>query len=163
MTNYCRRTFIVGAGAASVAAATPAWSAGDVLLSISIKGLGEAASLREADLLALPQHTIVTETDFTDGSTEFSGPLARDVLRLAGVSEATSLTMTAVNDYSIDVPFEDLDRYGVVMALSMNGDRLTRRNRGPIWLMYPVDQTAEEQREAINSRLIWQLVRVDVL
>lgn len=163
MNALNRRRFLIAAAAtAATAAATTARAAGDALLSITVKGIEGGVALTEDDLLALPQHEIVTETDFTEGRTTFRGPLAKDVLALAGVSAATTLKMTAANDYAVDIPFADFDRYGVVMAMSVDGERLTRRSRGPIWLMYPIGEAAEADREAMNDKLIWQLVRVEV-
>jgi len=69
--------------------------------------------------------------------------------------------MYAVNDYSVTVPFSDLEKYEVVLATEMNGERLSVRNRGPIWLMYPLDGHRELRGSVYNDRLIWQLVRIE--
>lgn len=69
------------------------------------------ARLSEADLLALPQVTIRTRTEFTDGVVEFVGPLARDAVASIGGGTATSVHLVAANDYSIDVPRSDFTDY----------------------------------------------------
>ena len=118
--------------------------------------------LSEADLLALPQITIRTKTEFTDGVVEFVGPLARDAIASIEASSATSVHLVAVNDYSIDIPLSDFTNYDVILAMQVNGERLSRRNKGPIWLMYPLDDHTELQDPVYNIRLIWQLAVMEL-
>ena len=54
--------------------------------------------LTEAELLALPQTTLRTHTEWTDGKVEFVGPLARDVVEIVGVDGASIAHLTAAND-----------------------------------------------------------------
>jgi hypothetical protein len=120
------------------------------------------ARFSEADLLALPQVTIRTRTEFTDGVTEFVGPLARDAIASIGVGTATKVHLVAANDYAIDIPLSDLTDYDVILALRTDGKRLTIRDKGPIWLMYPLDDHAELQDPMYNNRLIWQLTVIEL-
>ncbi len=116
----------------------------------------------EADLLALPQVTIRTRTDYTDGVVEFVGPLARDALSFIETGAATNIHLVAANDYAIDIPLSDLTDYDVILAMQTNGERLTIRDKGPIWLMYPLDDHAELQDPIYNNRLIWQLTFIEL-
>ena len=93
----------------------------------------------EADLLALPQVTVRTRTEFTDGVVEFVGPLARDAVASIDTGTAAGVHLVAVNDYAIDIPLSDLIKYDVILAMQANGKRLSRRDKGPVWLMYPLD------------------------
>ncbi len=121
--------------------------------------------LSEDDLHALDQHEVLTENDFVDGMASFVGPLARDIVALLieedGELDASKLvTLTAVNDYSVEVPIEDFIEYDVIFALTQNGEKLSRRDKGPIWLVYPMSEHDELQTPLHNDRMIWQLVRV---
>ena len=144
----------IGVGAAT-AAAKPVLvvenASGDVLAEFS-----------RSDLKALPQTTYRTATEFTDGRPEFSGPLVRDVLAAAGVDQASVAVATAANDYAIEIPLEEAARYDVILATSMDGRRLSLRDKGPIWVMYPLDSHEELQDPLFNGRLIWQTVRLTV-
>jgi len=120
------------------------------------------ARFSEADLLALPQVTIRTRTEFTDDVTEFVGPLARDAIASVGVGTATKVHLVAANDYAIDIPLSDFTDYDVILALRTDGKRLTIRDKGPIWLMYPLDDHAELQDPMYNNRLIWQLTVIEL-
>jgi len=118
--------------------------------------------LSEEDLQTLPQVTIRTKTEFTDGVVEFVGPLARDAVALIDVGGATTAHLVAANDYALDIPLSDLMDYDVILAMQASGKRLSIRNKGPIWLMYPLDDHAELQDPVYNLRLIWQLVRMEL-
>jgi len=147
-----------------VLARTAMPAAADDLLAIRNATAPAQAEVRfsEADLLALPQVTIRTRTEFTDGVVEFIGPLARDAVAFIETGAATSLHLVAANDYAIDIPLSDLTDYDVILAMQTNGERLTIRDKGPIWLMYPLDDHAELQDPMYNNRLIWQLTFIEL-
>lgn len=152
------------AGAALAACLATASSAGAMLTVVFPNQSGETESheFSEDELGALTQTRYATSTEFTDGVPEFSGPLARDVLDAVGAGEATTAVMTAANDYSVEIPIDELRRYDVIFATSMDGKRLSRRDKGPIWVMYPLDRHEELQDPVFNGRLIWQMVRVEL-
>jgi hypothetical protein len=145
-------TFFILAGTAPPAAAE------DFLVIRNAADPAQAeARFSEADLLSLPQVTIRTRTEFTDGVTEFVGPLARDAIAFIEAGAAATVHLIAANDYTIDIPLGDFTDYDVILALQANGERLTIRDKGPIWLMYPRDDHTELQDPMYNNRLIWQL------
>jgi hypothetical protein len=110
----------------------------------------------EADFLKLATNTITTSTPWTPTSV-FVGPLLVDVMRVAGVTSGT-LTFKTLDDYSAPIPWEDLVRYGVILAHSQDGQRLDNRRWGPLWTMYPRDQHSTALRGPIaESRFIWQV------
>lgn len=118
-------------------------------------------SLDELD--ALPQVTVLTENEHVDGMTAFTGPLARVVLKQTNDVNAESVKLIATNDYHIEVPVDDFRKYDVILATRQNGKLFSRRDRGPIWLIYPMSEHSELQDSLYNQRLIWQLVRMEVL
>jgi hypothetical protein len=155
LTALSRRAVIAMAAAAhsfSVLAA-----AEDAALTITGSADGDV-SFTMAELEAMPRHVIVTTTEFTDGPIAFAGPLARDVLRPP--ADASVAIMTALNDYAVEVPLDDLTRYDVVLAIRMDGAAMSRRDKGPIWLMYPMDDHDELRQPIYVNRLIWQLKSV---
>ena len=48
----------------------------------------------------------------------------------------------------------------MIFATHMNGARLSLRDKGPIWVMYPISEQEELQDPSTNAKLIWRLVRV---
>lgn len=122
--------------------------------------LGERLiELDRAQLAALPQHRVQTSTAWTDGKKVFEGPLMRDVLALLGLSATSvqSVTLQAWNDYEVEVNAADYYQWDVVLAHSMDGQPLTLRDRGPLWVVYPRDDFAPLQDSRFDHRWVWML------
>lgn len=156
MNSLTRRIFL--AAGLAIGGLSPL-QAEEILLTIETAS-GKTETFDRARLLALPQQELVTHTSVTDGPQTFTGPLMRDVLGAAGVSGDT-LTALALNDYEIELPTEDFMQYDVLAALEMNGEILTPRDKGPIWIVYPRDHFVELQDIYYDYRWIWQLARLE--
>ena len=72
-----------------------------------------------------------------------------------------TLRFSAANDYYVEIPTEDFRRYDVIMAMQADGVPLARREKGPLWLMYPISGQADLQDPIYIHRLIWQLETVE--
>lgn len=139
--------------------------AGDVVLavagSIGLTNHGDEAHLDAAMLAALPRAQLTTHTSVTDGLQTFEGFLGRDLLD-AVKADGETLVALALNDYRVEIPIEDFHAYDVLMADTMNGERLTRRDKGPLWIVYPRDAHTELQDIRYDYRWVWQLHRLEV-
>jgi hypothetical protein len=157
-------SLIVGSAlllAAPFAAMRPAASS-DAILTISASH--PAAVTVDLDLAALeqmPHHTIATATPWTEGVSAYEGVLLRDLLHQLGVSGAT-LKLTALNDYVITIPAADFDKYDVVLAYSRDGQAMPVRDKGPLWVVYPLDGHPELNNEDTHAKMIWQVRRLEV-
>lgn len=112
-------------------------------------------------LRALPSVTIDTHTSVTDGVQRFEGFLLRDLLGGLGAAGAT-IRASALNDYSVDIPMADIEKFDVIVAHSMNGAPLSPRDKGPLWIVYPRDQHPELQDIRYDYRWVWQLSALEV-
>ncbi|HYS66598.1 MAG TPA: molybdopterin-dependent oxidoreductase [Paraburkholderia sp.] len=148
--------------------ALAAWSAhaqsDSVPLSLDVKGkIGKTTDasrqsyhFTEAQLLALPVHSITTSTTWTPRST-FTGPLLADILKTVG-AYGDQVEIHTFDDYTYTVPVSDCDRYGVVVAYSMNGRRLKISDFGPLFLIYPRDAFPDELvGGSSDSKFVWQI------
>lgn len=133
-----------------------------VLKNPRILGIHGEIRFTRADLEAMDQQEIQTSNDFVDGVATFRGPSAFALIDQIGRAGSDVVRMTAANDYFIDIDIMELADYGAILALEMNDKPLTIRDRGPIWLMYPIDQFEELQDSSINNRLIWQLETIEL-
>jgi hypothetical protein len=149
------------AGAASLAAPT-----GKVILTlagkISIHNAGDTAQFDLAMLDALPQGRFEGETPWTKGNNVFTGPLGSAVLDAVGAS-GTNLRVNALNDYNADVPAADFRQHAVILATRNNGDVMSIRDKGPIWVIYPMDKEPALRVETTYTRSVWQVKSIDVL
>src|SRR5690554_77532 len=98
----------------------------------------EAAHFDHDLLETLPRHELATSTSVTDGINHFEGFLMRDLLEWVG-AEGEAAAARALNDYLIEIPLEDFQDYDVLVADTMDGEALTPRDKGPLWIVYPRD------------------------
>lgn len=112
-------------------------------------------------LKALPGRTGEMETPWTDGQTRFDGPLLRSLLEAVGAHGKT-LRITALNDYSVEVPVADAMDFDTILAIAMNGQPMSVRDKGPIFMIYPFDKNPELYNEKYFSRSVWQIKSIEV-
>ena len=112
-------------------------------------------------LRALPAARLQTTTVVTDGVRRFDGFLMRDLLAHVG-AQGTTVTARALNDYTIDIPIDEFERFDVLVAYEMDGEPLLPSGKGPLWIVYPRDQHAELQDIRFDYRWVWQLRELDV-
>jgi hypothetical protein len=113
-----------------------------------------------AALEALPQTEFKTENSFIDDASVFSGPLLRDVLELSNLLNEDTITLRAANDYEITYPVSDATDYDVIIATQMDGDEMSVREKGPLWVIYPISDLPDVNDHIFKSRQIWQLVEI---
>lgn len=152
-------------GAAPLLAAELAHPQGDVVLTVT----GDLAQTNaegraEFDLAmldALPQRTTVATTPWYTGEQAFSGVIVKDLLDAVG-AKGTTATFVALNDYSADIPLEDFAALPVILATRINGELLSVRDKGPLFVIYPFDLDPELNNEVTFSRSVWQVGEVKV-
>lgn len=133
----------------------------DGLLIVTGQTLDVTAMLDSATLDALPVTTIETSSVVTDGTHSFTGFLMRDLLDYLEVS-GDSVTAIALNDYAVEIPMMDFYDYNVIVATHMDGQELTRADKGPLWIIYPRDDHRALQDIRYDYRWVWQLHQLDV-
>ncbi len=77
--------------------------------------------------------------------------------------EGASLRATAINDYTVEIPLSDAVEGGPMIAYRMDGEIMSVRNKGPLWVVYPYDSESDYRTEVIYSRSIWQLDRIEAV
>lgn len=130
---------------------------------LTVKGSIEqkAAEFTRAELEALEQVQLKTGTSVTHGRQTFRGFLLQDLLESLG-AKGEEIAARALNDYEIIIPMSDVRDYDVIGALSMDGEPLSPRDKGPIWIVYPRDQHEELQDIRFDMRWVWQLHELEV-
>lgn len=165
-----RRRELLLAGAACVTGMSAARAAvppptGPVVLTLSGRlrepNDGARAQFDMTALAALPQQEIQPPLPWYDAPRRFTGPLLRDVLAAAG-ADGKSLRATALNDYRIDIPMDDVTRYGVVLARLLDGKPMSVRDKGPLFVLYPFDRYPGLRNSVYFGRCIWQLRSIEV-
>ena len=154
-------------GIASVANAQDvAVPEGDVILTIS----GDIENTNAGDTLIFDRETFAdlgtvtfeTTTIWTDGVHSFQGVSLEALANLIGAQDGMLLA-TAINDYTVEIPVSDAVVGGPIVAYLMDGEEMLVRDKGPLWVIYPYDSSADYRSEVVYSRSIWQLDRIEVV
>lgn len=128
---------------------------------IDVKNTPEAAVFDAAMLDALPQTSFTTRTPWDKEPVKFTGPRLKDILQ-ALKAKGVNLKATALNDYKINIPFDDAFKYDVILARQMDGKVIGVREKGPLYVMYPFDAFPDIKTSTYYSRCIWQLKSLTV-
>lgn len=139
---------------------------GRVLLTvrgdIHATNAGDTAVFDRQMLLDLGQRNVSTHTIWTEGQVTFTGVPLKAIIDRLGVTSGT-IRATAVNDYAIQMPYEDIPEDAALLAMDLDGKPMSVRDKGPIWLVFPYDQDPKYRTETYHARSIWQLVALDIL
>jgi len=139
----------------------------DVVLTLS----GDIATTNVGDTLQLDLPTLerlgLVEYSVDDQQAEgrvamFQGTLMSTLLQVAGAGQgATTLRSRALNDYEVDIPIADVERYPVLLATAVDGERMPVDRYGPIRVIYPYESFDIDP--VVHDPLwIWQLASIDV-
>lgn len=150
--------------AAAFAVLTTGWAfAEDLVLTVRAASLPDGvATFDLVRIEALPQERFSTTTVWTDGAHEFSGPALATVLESVGATSGSVIRARALNDYVIDIPVTSLEAGVPIIATRIDGARFSRREKGPLWIIYPYDSDTRFQTESVYGRSIWQLVELSL-
>ncbi|WP_201800121.1 hypothetical protein [Beggiatoa leptomitoformis] len=109
-------------------------------------------------LTKLPQKTIKTTELWSDGMQIFEGVLLVDLLKYVGATGG-SIIANALDGYDTNpILISDLEKYSVLVAIKNNGQYMRIRDKGPVRLVYPVDDFPELQKDpSTQYKLIWHL------
>lgn len=154
---------------ALLAGATPARAldrpTGAVILTvagaITEKNTDDSAAFDLKMLQAMPAITVVTATPWTEGNVTFVGVGLKDLMTAVGAHGAT-IHAVALNDYAVDVPLGDAEIPDVIIAYKMNGELMKIRDKGPLWLVYPLSDRPELQTQETHGKMIWQIAKLTV-
>ncbi|MEM7441281.1 MAG: molybdopterin-dependent oxidoreductase [Pseudomonadota bacterium] len=163
------KSVIFGAAIAALSAlpslAELAQPEGRVVLSVSgaiAEHNDDGIAHFDIDMLRdLEWREIETFTSFTTGPQQFAGPTLASLLK-AVRANGDKMNAKAINDYFVEIPTAHADAHNVILALEMNGKRMRIRDKGPIWVVYPLTE-AQAAKKPFDTEMIWQLDRIEVL
>ncbi|MDA0230395.1 MAG: molybdopterin-dependent oxidoreductase [Proteobacteria bacterium] len=131
--------------------------------NISGANMGGAAVFDMATLESIGVVRFTTETAWSEKPITFDGVLLSAILDVIGAdSGATTLKVTALNDYAIEVPIADAREWPTILALKADGEYMSVREKGPLWLVYPRHMNAQFGNDTYNARWIWQIATIEV-
>ena len=159
MFSTLRALFI--ATALGALASLPA-GASDIILTID----GEIASsapidMTIEDLEALGSTKIVTRTPWHENVVTFEGVSLAALLEKVG-AKGDTLAVLALNNYRSELPIEDIEKYGLILAMKQDGVYMPVSDKGPLFVVYPFDTDPALNNEVYLARSAWQVRSITV-
>jgi hypothetical protein len=139
---------------------------GDVILTVT----GKIGTKNTADGIAMDRDMIesVGQVDYTvtdpfeTKDYVYRGPMMSALLDLWQVSsDATTLEVVALDDYTVNVPIDDLRKYPVLFAVQQDGQYMPVSTRGPAMLVYPYNNF-DFNHVVYNDYWAWQIKSIVV-
>lgn len=156
-------------GALWVVSALPALAQSDGALCPQPQGV-PVLHLRPADqvaracdlqgLMALPAKELATSLPpelGLSGRHRWQGVPLRLLAERLGGGPASAVQLTALNDYTVTIPWSDLLQYDPILAYQRDGQPMSVRDKGPLILIYPFDTHRGLRTQLYRNRTIWQV------
>ena len=147
----------------AMASAGTSSTASPVVLTVEYKDkqtqLAVLSKFTIADLMLLPATKFTTSTIWTAEEQTFTGVELAELIKHLEI-EAHVLHAVALDEYYFDLPISDAVPGGAIVAYLNNGKRMTVREKGPLWIVYPYDKNEKFQTEEIYARSVWSLWKI---
>lgn len=140
-----------------------AWAQSEpIILTIdgAIAG-GVPIELTRSELEAIGSASITTSTPWHEGTPQFEGVPMSALLEHVDATGETA-DVVALNDYRTSIPVSDFTEYPVILALKQDGEYMSVRDKGPMFIIYPFDEFDELQADIYYSRSAWQVRRITI-
>jgi len=138
----------------------------DLIITGKIKQ-AEPFLLDMKTIKSLPTITFSTVDPWDGKVHEFTGVPLEGILDWIGIEDgASSLVLTARNQYSVPIRREDYEKYGYILAYAMDGadfssDPATKK-RGPLAIAIDFTKNKDLAQEVYKHQLLWQLHEIKV-
>ncbi|QMV00358.1 molybdopterin-dependent oxidoreductase [Devosia sp. D6-9] len=157
-TTSLSALIVVAAAAATFAFPT---LAADDLPKLKVTSAAGSVTYDRDQLEKMGMVSIKTTTPWNEGVIDFEGVPLEKLLKEAGASGETA-TVTALNDYSVDIPTSDFSEFGTILAIKRNGEYMPVDDQGPFFVMYPFDSNPVLQGQPYHGRAVWQVKEISV-
>lgn len=118
------------------------------------------AQFDKAMLEALGKASYTTSSEVSAKPMQFEGVPLRAVLDRVG-AKGKAIQATALNAYQATIPMDDL-QFEPILAMKVDGQVITARDKGPLWIVYPRDKFPALEDVRYDSRWVWQLSKLHI-
>ncbi len=158
---------VAGLSFATVPAASADLSlpADPVILSVGgdirVTNSGGEAHFDRAMIEELGLAELRTETPWTEGTQTFQGVTLEHLMDVVG-ARGTIARAEALNDYAVDIELNLATSSNALIAVKMNGEYMSVRDKGPLWIVFPWGAVSKQHEELFKAQSVWQLRRLDI-
>lgn len=122
---------------------------------LTVEGASRKVYDRSELAASFRQSEIITTTTWTGPEPiRFEGPRLGDLAE-AGSLSGVDLLVSAENGYTSRIPWEMIRTFDPILAISANGEPLTLRTKGPVFLVWPRSEHPELLAETTDGMWTW--------
>ena len=77
-------------------------------------------------------------------------------------AQGSNVRTITLNDYRIDLPYQDALRFEMIVARLFDDKPMAVRDKGPLFIIYPFDANPELRSTVYYGRSAWQLKMLEV-
>jgi hypothetical protein len=110
---------------------------------------------------AIGRASFTTATPWHNRPAHFEGIAGKALMQAVGAG-GTSVSAVALNDYASTIPMSDFMELGLLIANRVDGRRMTVREKGPLWIVYPFESSPKLNSGVYHGRSVWQLARLEI-
>jgi len=107
----------------------------------------------------LQTYRLVTTTPWRQEAATFEGVMLHDVLERHGLTGTSGIKVTAENDFEVTIPAELIAEVPILIATRVDGQPHTRRARGPLQFVIPMD--IYEELGLTERYWVWMAARIE--
>lgn len=133
-----------------------------VHLRVRADGDAGPIDLSAAVLWSLGRREVLTSVPWEPVRRRWAGVSLRGVLEHAGAA-GRAVRVRALNGYAAVIPWEDVMRFDPILAMTVDGQPIAMRSKGPIVVIYPYDRHEALARTAYWDRAVWHVDELVVM
>ncbi|XSG76181.1 molybdopterin-dependent oxidoreductase [Herpetosiphon llansteffanensis] len=117
-------------------------------------------SMETLEQLGVVEYTLADP--FLGRSVTYQGVLISSIFAAAKVGDsAKTIKAIALNDYSVDIPIDELRTMPVILATRLDGERMAVSDKGPLEIVFPYHAYKLEHEKYVGM-WIWQLRSMEI-
>ncbi|WP_246529348.1 molybdopterin-dependent oxidoreductase [Microvirga zambiensis] len=152
---------VIGVAYAATLAAPTERAVLTITGKIAVTNKDNTAQFDRPMLESLGMVAVETTTPWHEGKVKFEGIPVDKLMKQVGAT-GDRVVVTALNDYTTEIPMEDFAKYKVILAIKRNGEYMPVRDKGPLFIIYPYDSDPELKSQTYYARSAWQVAKIDV-
>lgn len=129
--------------------------------SLTVVGPSGEKTYSPAELEALGTYRMRTVTPWLPEATDHDGVRLADVLAAHGLADAEAVRIIAENDYAVVVPRAAWTGNDALIATRVAGKPHTRRNKGPLQIVFPMSDRPELGQNEHWALWVWMAARIE--
>jgi hypothetical protein len=102
-----------------------------------------------------------TMTPWYNEKVIFEGVSMARLLEAVG-ARGSAVSVSALNDYTTEIPISDFSTHQVILAIKRDGAYMPIKDKGPLFIVYNYDSDPQLKHQRFYSRSAWQVAKIFV-